>query len=248
MIATFVNVIAVIAGSLLGLVFGKKITEKYKQVVFVGIGSVTLVLGITMTMKSEYILFIIISIVIGGFIGTALGIENFIYKIGEKLKSRLKSKNSLFATGYLQASMLFCVGAMTIVGSIQAGVENDYSLILIKSVMDGFMALMLTSIFGVGVLLSSLTILIYQGGLTLLAMALGAFIPEELIIEISAAGGILVMMIGYNLLNIKEVKTADFLPSLLVIALIMTVKIIIENVTAESVIEALGIFNNISFV
>ena len=221
MIATFVNCATVLVGSIIGLLFNKKVTDQFKQVIYTGIGMFTLVIGIMMALETTRILFVALSIVMGGLLGTWWNIEDGILKLGRLLERKFGSKEdretSTFAFGFLNASILFCVGAMTIVGSFKAGAEGNYDLILTKSVMDGCMAILLTAAMGIGVAFSIITILVYQGGLTLLAGVLSPYISPLVLSELSGAGGILIMMIGLNLLNLKEIKTANFLPALAVI-------------------------------
>lgn len=233
MFAVIVNALAVVGGSIVGLLGAGKITEKYKNIIFISIGSITLVIGLGMAVKTEETLILILSLVLGGFAGTAIDIDGKILRLGELISSKTKNKDKGFAAGFLNASVLFCVGAMTIVGSIKAGIEKDYTLIFTKSVMDGFMAVILTSVFGIGVMFSALVILLYQGGLTLLAGLLAPLIDELVINELSAYGGILVMMIGFNLLELKEVRTANFLPGMITVILFVYLKIIIAPLTGN---------------
>jgi uncharacterized membrane protein YqgA involved in biofilm formation len=221
MIATFVNCAAVLIGSLLGLLFNRRVTEKFKTVIYTGIGIFTLVVGVMMAFETTRILFVGLSVVIGGLLGSWWNVEGGILSLGERLQNRFgagsRSDGNSFALGFLDASLIFCVGAMTIVGSFRAGVEGSYDLIFTKSVLDGFMAILLTAAMGPGVAFSILTILVYQGGLTLLARLVSPYVSELVLSELSGTGGILLMMIGFNLLKLKEIKTGDFLPSLLVI-------------------------------
>jgi uncharacterized membrane protein YqgA involved in biofilm formation len=180
----------------------------------------TIVVGMMMALETTRILFVGLSIVAGGLLGSWWKVEAGILKIGERLQRRFGGANNegnTFALGFLNASILFCVGAMTIVGSFRAGAEGNYDLILTKSVMDGFMAILLSAAMGIGVAFSVLTILVYQGGLTLLAGLIAPYVSELVLSELSGTGGILVMMIGLNLLKLKEIKTGDFLPALAVI-------------------------------
>ncbi len=233
MIATIINCITVIIGSLIGLTFHKKINPEIKDVVFTSAGVLTLVIGMQMAFQSQKILYVIISLFFGGILGTIWKIEDHILNMGAFLErnftvagrsrrgkrpfaSTVESDKS-FAHGFLNASVLFCVGAMTIVGAIKAGAEGNYDLILMKSVLDGFMAVMFTAAMGIGVMFSVITILLYQGGLTLLATWVGPMIGESGLSELSGIGGILVLLIGINLLGLKEIKTANFLPGLLII-------------------------------
>ena len=218
MIATLVNCVAVIIGSLLGLILHTKINESFKRVVYVGAGMISLILGIKMGLVTTRIVFMALALIIGGILGEWWNIEGGILRFGEFLKKRFAKKESGkdFAGGFLNASVLFCVGAMTLVGAFKAGAEGNYDLILTKSVMDGFMAIMLTAAMGIGVAFSAITILVYQGGITLLAGVLQPLVNELLLGELTAVGGVLVIMIGLNLLGLSKLKTANYIPALLI--------------------------------
>jgi len=218
MIATFVNCAAVIIGSLIGLILNTKINESFKRVVYVGAGMISLILGIKMGLVTTRIVFMALALIIGGFLGEWWNVEGGILRFGDFLKKRFVKKDSGkdFAGGFLNASVLFCVGAMTLVGAFKAGAEGNYDLILTKSVMDGFMAIMLTAAMGIGVAFSAITILVYQGGITLLAGVLQPLVNELLLGELTAVGGVLVIMIGLNLLGLGKLKTANYIPALLI--------------------------------
>lgn len=218
MIATLVNCVAVIIGSLIGLILHTKINESFKRVVYVGAGMISLILGIKMGLVTSRIVFMALALIVGGILGEWWNVEGGILRFGDFLKKRFAKKESGkdFAGGFLNASVLFCVGAMTLVGAFKAGAEGNYDLILTKSVMDGFMAIMLTAAMGIGVAFSAITILVYQGGITLLAGILQPLVNELLLGELTAVGGVLVIMIGLNLLGISRLKTANYIPALLV--------------------------------
>jgi uncharacterized membrane protein YqgA involved in biofilm formation len=221
MIATVINAAAVVLGSLLGLVFNRRVNDKIKEVLYSGVGIITLVIGMSMALEMQRVLYLALAIVVGGILGTWWGVEDAILRLGSFLRDRFQrsSSGSEFAYGFLSASVLFCVGAMTIVGSFQAGVESDYQLLLTKSVMDGFMSILLTASMGIGVAFSALVILAYQGGLTLLAGVISPWVSELMLSEITAVGGALILMIGVNLLDLKHIKTADFIPAILIVIL-----------------------------
>jgi hypothetical protein len=233
MIATIVNCITVLIGSFIGLFFHARIRDSFKEVVFLSAGFISLLIGLGMALETGSFMGMLFAIAFGGMIGYRLDIEGGVLRLGgyfERISLRFKKKpvtpseeveeEKNFALGFLNASVLFCVGAMTIVGAIQAGAESNYELILIKSMMDGFMAIMFTAAYGIGVAFSVITILVYQGGLTLLAEQLAPIIGDTGLAELSAIGGVLVMMIGFNLLKLREIKTANFVPALLLIPLI----------------------------
>jgi uncharacterized membrane protein YqgA involved in biofilm formation len=219
MIATVVNALAVLLGSLLGLLLHGRIRESFKAIVFIGAGLTTIVIGVQMALTGSRIVLLALSLIIGGILGEWWRIEDGILALGSALKKTFAKKETGkdFAYGFLDASVLFCVGAMTLIGSFKAGAEGDYALILTKSVLDGFMAIVLTAALGVGVAFSAIPILVYQGGLTLAAVWLKPLVSAALLKELSGVGGALVLMIGINLLGLAKLKTANFLPSLLLI-------------------------------
>lgn len=219
MVATFVNALAVILGSTLGLLIGTRLGKSFQETVYNGIGVVSIIIGISMALQTQRVLYLALALVSGGLLGTWWGVENGILNLGNWLKKRFASKegDKDFAYGFLTASVLYCVGALTIVGAFQAGTEGDYQLLLTKSVMDGFMSILLASALGLGVGFSALSILVYQGGLTLLAVWIRPLVTPLLLSEISGVGGAMVVMIGLNLLRVKEIRTGDFIPALLVI-------------------------------
>lgn len=251
MIAVFVNCAAVFAGSVLGLVFSRFISEKITGIIKNGAGTVVLVLGISMSLNPVNIVFLTLAVIAGGLLGSLIDIEGNILKFGEWAGSRFEKKSpetnsgqtggnssgtpesgvmvkaekgKNFGLAFLNASVLFCVGAMAIVGSVDAGIKGDYTVIYTKSVLDFFMAIVFASIFGGGTLLSVFSILIYQGILTLVASLISPFVTEEIINALSATGGVLLVMIGLGLLSLKDLKTANFLPSLVFIVIFIIVK------------------------
>lgn len=226
MFATYINCLTVILGSLLGLLVKNRLKDSYKQVVFTSSGLVTLVIGISMALQTGSFLILIFSTILGGFIGYALSIEDAVLSLGTWMESRLGRKGrdeeaaKNFALGFLNASLLFCSGAMTVVGSIQAGTTGDYQLLLVKSVMDGCMAIIFTAVYGPGVMASALVILVYQGFFTLAGGFISPILGESGINELSAVGGVLLMMIGFGLLDIRKSKTGNFLPAMVVAPLL----------------------------
>jgi len=223
MIATFINCATVLLGSLLGLLLHKKITESFKTIVYTGAGLIAIVLGMRMAFTTTKIVYLALALILGGILGEWWKIEGGILKLGEFLKNRFARNDSGkdFSYGFLNASVLFCVGAMTLVGAFKAGAEGDYELILTKSVMDGFMAVMLAAAMGIGVAFSALTILLYQGGITLLANQLKPLVNDLLLAELTGVGGVMVLMIGINLLGLSKIKTANYLPGLLIIIVLV---------------------------
>jgi len=223
MLATIINALAVVAGSVIGLFLKKGLPKRFEQAVFAAAGITSLVVGIQMAMKTSHILAFAIALILGGLAGTAIGIEDAILRLGERLKSRFarKDESGSFALGFLNASVLYCAGAMAIVGSFKAGTEGDYSLIFTKSVLDGAMSIIFASAMGVGVAFSALTVLAYQGVLTLASVWIKPYVSDLMLAEITGVGGALVIMIGLGLLDIRKLKTADFIPALVFTVLLV---------------------------
>lgn len=238
MFATIVNCIAIVLGSVIGLLGARRISERFREIVFIGAGVTTLVIGTAMALKGVNAVYLALSLIVGGLIGTRADIDGAILRFGvllEGLIVRPRGKGSPsketpagggnlqwdFGRGFLNASVLFCVGAMALVGSFKAGTEGDYSLILTKSVLDGSMAVFFAAALGPGVAFSALPILLYQGSLTLAAVFLKPYVSTQMLSELTGVGGALVLMIALNLLSLKKIKTADFLPALLVMVLLV---------------------------
>lgn len=221
MIATVINALAVLIGSLVGVALRGKIHEKYEKTIFNALGVFTLVLGISMSQKPCSGLYMVFSLVLGGVLGTLMRIEERILGFGGWIQNKLPGSmgEGQFAMGFLDATVLFCVGAMAIVGSFKAGVDKDYQLLLLKSVMDGSISIFLAAVMGWGVAFSAFSILIVQGALTVLSGAMAAYVEQGMIDAICAVGGLLIIMIGVNLLKLKEMKTANFIPALVLMIL-----------------------------
>jgi len=226
MIATYFNALTVIIGTLIGLVVKNRINESYRQLVFTSSGLVTLVIGISMALGTNSFLILLFSLIIGGAAGYALRIEDRIMALGAWMERRLSGGKGTdesarnFALGFFNASLLFCSGAMTVVGSIQAGTVGDYQLIMIKAIMDGAMAIVFTAAYGIGVMASALFILVYQGFFTLAGGVIAPVLGESGINELAAVGGMLLLMIGFNLLDIRQTKAGNFLPAMIVAPLL----------------------------
>jgi uncharacterized membrane protein YqgA involved in biofilm formation len=217
MIGTLVNVLTVLVGSSLGLIFHKSLPDKIIKPVFQTIGLFTLALGVSMAIKSEEILLIIFSLVIGTIIGSLLDLDEKFQGLSDMLQKQIKSKNEKFTEGLITAFLLFCMGSMTILGAFEEGLGGKPNLLLAKSVLDGFASMALSSAMGIGVLFSVIPLFIFQGGLTLLATLLEQYFTDSMINELTATGGILLLGLGLNILELKKIKIMNMLPALLII-------------------------------
>ena len=220
---TVVNVAAIAGGSLLGLLVGRGIKEKYQETVIYGLALCVIVLGIQMALQGQHILLTIISLVVGSILGEALGIEEKLEQVGTLLaekfqKSRKKGDagTDAFVEGFLNASLLYCVGAMAIVGSIQDGLSGDPTTLYTKALIDGLSGIIYASNFGVGVLFSALSVGVYQGILTALAGFLGPWMSQLVVQEVAACGGLMILGIGLNMTKLLKIRVGNMLPGPLV--------------------------------
>ncbi len=215
-----VNVLTVIVGSTVGLLLKKQIPEKLTNAVMTAIGLCTVAIGVTGIIKGQNQLVMIISLVLGTIIGTLIDIDGKLTKIGDKLQKKSKkgeNEKSTFSQGFVTASLLFCVGAMTIVGSMNAGISGDNQMLYTKSVLDLISSTMLGASLGIGVLCSSAFVLVFQGGLVALSMALGSFLNDFAVAELICAGSVMITALGLNLIGITKIKVANLLPGLVLV-------------------------------
>lgn len=227
---TLINTVTVIVGASTGVFLGNRLPEKMRQTVLSGLGLMTLVLGMTMAIQTRNALIPLFSVLIGGIIGEALRIEDGLERLGRWFEARLGRRNAARAgtagratitQGFITASLVFCVGPMTILGSIQDGLMGDFTLLTIKATLDAFAGMALAASLGAGVILSALTVFGFQAGLSLLALlfgaALGGVTRETLwVVEMTATGGVVILSIGFLLLDIKRIRAANLLPAIFV--------------------------------
>ena len=220
MIGVFVNVATVLLGSAVGLLFRKGIPKRVSSALMTAIGLCTLYIGIDGALEGSNTIVLILSMVIGTLIGTLLDIDDKINRVGKFIERKMKKEGekTTIAEGFMTASLLFCVGAMTIVGSLNAGLTGDNTLIFTKSILDLISACLLASTLGIGVMFAALFVLVVQGGLVLLAGLLQNVLTDQaLIAEITCAGSVMIIGLGLNILGITKLKVANFLPALLLV-------------------------------
>lgn len=221
MIGTIVNTGAVIVGGLIGLMFNGKLPERYITIFFQAIGLFTLYLGVSLALKAEQVFYVVLALILGSLSGEALQLETRLEHLSELLKARFKLKGDRFTEGLLTAFLLYCMGSLTVLGAVTEGMGGGPDILLIKSLMDGVSSIALASALGIGVVFSAIPLVIYQGGLTLVSMYLGDFIPQEIITDMSAVGGILLIGLAISILEIKKIRVINMLPSLVVIVLLL---------------------------
>ena len=231
MLGVIINVITVILGSCIGLLFKKGIPEKVSTAVMIGLGACTLYIGISGSLSGENVLIVIASVVLGVISGTLLNIDGAINKLAKKVETKFKKEGQSIslAEGLVTATLLFCVGSMTVTGSIQAGLTGDNSILITKATLDFVSSMMLASSLGFGVLLASVSVFVIQGGLVLLAGIVAPFMSTGAINEMTCVGSILIIMIGTNLMAITKIKVADFLPAIIYAPIIYNILTIILN-------------------
>ena len=217
--ATFINMATVLVGSLAGIFFRNRIKEKYIQTLIAAIALCTAAIGVMSAIKTSNIIIVIVCLVIGSVIGEALRIDDRIENAGSFLNEKLfrgREGSSRFAEGFVSASVLFCVGSMTIMGSLEAGIHGDYSIILAKSVLDLISSMAFGAAMGIGVTFSVFFILVYQGGITLLASLAAPYLSEMVVTEMSAVGGVMLMGMAVNMLELSEkrIRLANMLPAI----------------------------------
>ena len=224
-VGSAINAGGVVVGGCIGMLLGNRLPDRMRLIVFQGLGLCTMAIGVQMAIKTTNPLYMVGSILLGAIIGEALRLEDAITCGGDRLKRALRSRNAHFTDGFVAATLLFCIGSMAILGSLQEGFGGDRTIVLTKTTLDFFAAIALGAAYGAGVMLASLPILLYQGGLTLFAEALSPWLTDLMRTELEATGGIMVLGIGINLLEIKKIPLSNLLPALgVVIVLCLLVR------------------------
>ena len=231
MIGVIVNVITVILGSCIGLLLKKGIPQRISSAAMTGLGACTLYIGISGSLCGENVLIAIASVVLGVILGTLLNIDGAINKLAKAVENKFRKEGQSIslAEGLVTATLLFCVGSMTVTGSIQAGLTGDSSVLITKAALDFVSSMMLASSLGIGVLFAAVSVFVIQGGLVLMAGLISPFMSAGAINEMTCAGSILIMMIGTNLMGITKIKVADFLPAILYAPIIYNVVNLVEK-------------------
>jgi uncharacterized membrane protein YqgA involved in biofilm formation len=213
---TLLNAAAVLVGGVVGTFLGDRLPARLREILLVGVGLFTLAMGAKFAIETAHLLYLLGSILIGGLVGTALGLDARLHALGEWLRARAARRSETVAEAFVTSTVVFCVGPVTFLGAIQNGLTGDPTLLAVKSALDGFSAVAFAATLGPGVLLSVLVILVYQGGLAAGASLFAGFLGEPHLREMNAAGGLLVLGVGFRLLRIREVAVADFLPAIVV--------------------------------
>ncbi|MEJ8547360.1 DUF554 domain-containing protein [Brevibacillus borstelensis] len=223
LLGTLVNAIAIIAGALLGRLLSG-IPESIRKTVMQGIGLAIVLLGIKMSLETQNFLLVILSIVIGSILGELIGIESGLNKLGQWLESKMggRSQGSI-ATGFVTTTLVYCIGAMAVLGAMDSGLRNNHEILYTKAMLDGFSAIIFSSTLGIGVLFSAVPVFLYQGAIALLSTQIYNFVSQEtldaMLVEVTAVGGLMIIAIGINILELKKINVANMLPALAIAAI-----------------------------
>ena len=216
LLGTLVNVVLVLIGGFVGLFLKKGISKRFSDLIMHAIALVTMVIGITFATASENMLIVIISLVVGALIGEGINIDKKLNQLGDLIKSKVKSESGNVGEGFVTATLLFCVGSMAIMGALDSGLRGDHTVLYTKAIMDGISALIFASSMGIGVILSAMPILLYQGSITLLSSFIQPYLTQSMMTEMNGVGGILLIGLGISILGIKEIKVSNLLPALVI--------------------------------
>lgn len=228
MLGTVVNTGAIVAGSVLGLLLRRKLSARYSDIVMKAIGLFTIVIGLDLAFKSNRMLPILISLVLGGLLGELLKLDENLESLGRKLRERYsRDAGSSFVQGFVASALLFCIGPMAIVGSLESGLRADHTVLFTKSLMDGIASVALASAMGLGVIFSAGAVLVYQGLLTVTAIIFKGLMPMPYVNLMSAVGGILLLGVALNLILDIKLKVANLLPAIFIAPLIFKIALMI---------------------
>ncbi|MBD8026703.1 DUF554 domain-containing protein [Ureibacillus sp. Re31] len=233
LLGTFINVLLIVVGSIIGRFF-KNISENMKSTVLMSIGLAVTLLGIQMGFKTSNFIIVIISIVIGAVIGEWIDLDKKLFQLGKWMEHKMgnKSPEKGIAEGFVNATLIFIIGSMGILGALDSGIRNDHSVLITKGIIDGFTAIVLSSTLGIGVLISAFPVLLYEGMITVSAKIISEYIPEAalslFIQEMTATGGVMIMAIGLNIAGLTKIRVANLLPGIIIVGLVVTIMFLFQ--------------------
>ncbi|HSO58738.1 MAG TPA: DUF554 domain-containing protein [Paenisporosarcina sp.] len=230
LLGTLINALLIIVGTIIGRLL-KNIPENMKQTVMYAIGLAVTVIGLQMGFESGQFLIVIISLVLGAVIGEWIDLDFQLNRFGQWLELKVgknkKGENISIAQGFVSATLIFVIGSMAVIGSLDSGLRNDHDLLIVKGLIDGFTSIILATTLGIGVLLSAIPVILYQGTIALFATQISRFIPEQalalFIQEMTATGGVMIVAIGLNMIGLTKIRVANLLPGILVVAIVVTI-------------------------
>jgi hypothetical protein len=217
MLGTIVNALAIMGGSLLGLMFSKGIADNYKEIILSGVGLSVVLIGVKSALVSDNLMVVIFSVILGALLGESLKIEKRLENLGAFLERKVVAKSDdskSFARGFVTASLVFCVGSMAIIGSLESGLTGNHQTLFAKSVLDGVTSIIFASAMGLGVMFSSVAVFIYQGIITVTAVFMKSLLVPETVAQMTSVGGLLIMAIGFNMLKITTIRVGNLIPAI----------------------------------
>ncbi len=220
MVGTIINVLAIVVGGLLGKIIGNRIPESTQNTVLNGVGIVVIILGIDMALKAQNIILVFVSLIVGIVIGELFAIEDRLERLGKQVElgaKKIFKRAGNIAEGFVTATLLYVIGPMAIMGALENGLLGTYKILAVKSSLDGISSIILGASLGIGVVFSAIPVLIYQGMISMFASGLETVLKGEVVTEMSALGGLLIIGIGINILGISKIKVANMLPGLLIV-------------------------------
>lgn len=217
MLGTLVNAGSIVVGSFVGLLLKKGLPEKITDAIMKGVALCVLYIGLDGCLEGDNALIAILSIVLGALVGTALDLDGRLCSLGDYMERKLQAGGGSFSTAFVTASLLFCVGAMAVVGSLQSGLTGSHDMLYTKSLLDGISAIVLTASLGIGVGLSAVSVLIYQGAITLLAGLLAPVLTDAVVAEMTCVGSMLIFALGLNMIGVTKIKVMDFVPAIFLV-------------------------------
>jgi hypothetical protein len=223
LLGTLANVVAIAIGALVGFGLKQRLPERINSIAMQALGLVTALIGLKMMITTQNALVVLVSTIIGGVLGELLRIEQRLDKLGATVEARFSKERGTFAKAFVTSSLLYCVGPMAILGALQDGLRGDYSVLLTKSVMDAIASVAFASTLGIGVLFSTLPVAAYQGGITIGASLLEPYLTSSMVTEMTATGGLLILGIAMNLLQVTKIRVGNFLPAILIAAILSAI-------------------------
>lgn len=228
MLGPIVNAVAIVICSLVGMLlaksFGKSIPDRFQETIMKGLGLTVIYIGISGSLQSKESLVMILSIVLGAIIGEILNIDRGMRWLGDWTEKKLGFSGGGFTKGFVSATIIFCTGSMAIVGAMESGLMGDHQMLFAKSILDGTICIVFAYRMGIGVAFSAVPVLLYEGAIALISMGAAGFIPDPIIVEMSATGSLVVAAIGFNFLDIKEIRVANLIPAVFMPWLIMSIQ------------------------
>lgn len=228
MLGPIVNAVTIVICSLFGILlakaFGKSIPDRFQETIMKGLGLTVIYIGISGALASKESLIMILSVVLGAVVGEALNIDKGMRFLGDWTEKKLGFSGGGFTKGFVSATIIFCTGSMAIVGSMESGLMGDNQMLFAKSILDGTICIVFAYRLGIGVAFSAIPVLLYQGGIALIAMSAAGFIPDAIIVEMAATGSVIVAAIGFNFLEVKEIRVANLIPAVFMPWLLMSIQ------------------------